>query len=239
MICKYFLPVCGLSLPSLDDTPSSLPTSSPKPYLGLFLSFFPLTFIYLFSCTRSSCGICSLHCSMWALWLWHMGSLVWIEPRPSELGVCILSHWTTREVLGLLLFWSYSSFSPAHLELQELPLPCFVDSVPSRFSPSQQPRLHPDCGCPGFEGFVLVRRVLPTGPQGESGRVERPPYAKHPLGTRCFAHIIPPHLQTISKDASILSSLQKLVPGFALWVVWLHSMCATHRQHVCLCCPIW
>ena len=33
-----------------------------------FFLFFPLIFIYLFSCTRSSCGICSLHCSMWALW---------------------------------------------------------------------------------------------------------------------------------------------------------------------------
>lgn len=175
--------------------------------------FFFLTFIYLFSCSRSPCGIFSLHCS---LQLWHVSSLVWIEPRPSELGVRILSPWTARHVLGLLLFRSYSSFSPAHLELQELPLPCFVDNVPSRFSPSQQPQPHPDCGGPGLEGSVLVRRVLPTAPQGESGRVERPPHAKHALGTRCFARIIPPHLQTVSKDASILSSLCKMMPGFAL-----------------------
>ena len=141
-----------------------------------FIFFFPLTFIYLFSCTRSSRGIFSLHCSMWALWLWHMGSSsqVQIEPRPPKLGVCIPSHWTTKEVLGLLLFWSYSSFSPAHLGLQELPLPCSVDSVPGRFSPSQQSQLYPDCGCPGFEGSVLVRQVLPTAPQCESDRVERP-----------------------------------------------------------------
>ena len=113
MICKYFLPICGLSFPFLDDAPSRLPTSSPTPYLGPILSFFfPLTFIYLFSCTRSSRGIFSLHCSMPALWLWHIGSSsrVWIEPRPPKLGVCIPSHWTTKEVLGLLLFWSYSSF---------------------------------------------------------------------------------------------------------------------------------
>ena len=178
MICKYFFPICGLSFPFLDDAPSRLPTSSPTPYLGPILSFFffPLTFIYLFSCTRSSRGIFSLHCSMWALWLWHMGSSsqVQIEPRPPKLGVCIPSHWTTKEVLGLLLFWSYSSFSPAHLGLQELPLPCSVDSVPGRFSPSQQSQLYPDCGCPGFEGSVLVRQVLPTAPQCESDRVERP-----------------------------------------------------------------
>ena len=38
-----------------------------------------------------------LNCSMWDLVLWPG-----IEPGSSALGVCSLSHWTTREVLVLL-----------------------------------------------------------------------------------------------------------------------------------------
>ena len=96
------------------------PTELTNPEMALPLDFFFFFFnIYLFGCTGSqlwhagsslwcagsfSCGMQTLNCDMWDIVPWPG-----IEPGPAVLGKWSPSHWTTREVPGLLIKWDKDS----------------------------------------------------------------------------------------------------------------------------------
>ena len=67
---------------------------------------FFLVFIYL-AVPSPSFGTQDLHCSMWDSFfscdMWDLSLLPGIEPWPPALGAWSLSHWTTREVLGIFV----------------------------------------------------------------------------------------------------------------------------------------
>ena len=80
-----------------------LPTPNHK---GIKILFFFLVFIYL-AVPSPSFGTQDLPCSMWDSFfscdMWDLSLLPGIEPWPPALGAWSLSHWTTREVLGIFL----------------------------------------------------------------------------------------------------------------------------------------
>ena len=93
---------------------SLLPTPNHK---GIEILFFFLIFIYL-AVPGPSFGTQDLHCSMWesvfSCDMWDLGLLPGIEPWPLALGAWSLSHWTTREVLGIFVKMKYIKKNPMY-----------------------------------------------------------------------------------------------------------------------------